>query len=72
VDGTVHEYEIVYQDEAPGERQQLLTRWQLIEMILEAGRIPIERDSHYNEVPPRREEELSLPVLTSAAGGVWQ
>jgi hypothetical protein len=41
-------------------------------MILEAGRIPVERDSHYNEVPPRREEEMPLPVLTSAAGGALQ
>jgi aminodeoxyfutalosine synthase len=72
VDGTVHEYEIVYQDDSPGERQQVLTRHQLIDMILEAGRIPVERDSHYNEVPPRREEELSSPVLTSAAGGALQ
>jgi aminodeoxyfutalosine synthase len=58
VDGTVHEYEITYQDEAPGERHQVLTRQQMIEMILEAGRIPVERDSHYNEVPPRPGEKL--------------
>ena len=57
VDGTVHEYEITYQDEAPGERHQVLTRHQMIQMIREAGRIPVERDSHYNEVPQRPEEE---------------
>ena len=57
VDGTVHEYEITYQDDAPGERQQVLTRQQMIELIREAGRTPVERDSHYREVrrePPDR------------------
>lgn len=57
VDGTVHEYEITYQDEAPGERHQVLTRQQMIELIREAGRTPVERDSHYREVPQNPEEE---------------
>jgi aminodeoxyfutalosine synthase len=51
VDGTVHEYEIVYQDEAPGVRQQVLTRAELIRLIREAGREPVERDSLYQIVP---------------------
>jgi aminodeoxyfutalosine synthase len=50
VDGTVHEYEIVYQDEAPGVRQQVLTRAELIRLIREAGREPVERDSLYQIV----------------------
>ncbi len=50
VDGTVHEYEIVYQDDAPGVRQQVLTRTELIRLIREAGRDPMERDSLYQVV----------------------
>ncbi len=50
VDGTVHEYEITYQDGDHGNKKQVLTRKQMIKLIEEAGRIPIERDSLYNEV----------------------
>ncbi|MER3401869.1 MAG: aminofutalosine synthase MqnE [Armatimonadota bacterium] len=50
VDGTVHEYEIVYQDDAPGVRQQVLTRKVLIRLIQDVGREPVERDSLYNIV----------------------
>jgi aminodeoxyfutalosine synthase len=50
VDGTVHEYEITYQDDDHGNKRQVLTRKQMIKLIEEAGRIPIERDSLYHEV----------------------
>ena len=50
LDGTIHEYEITYQDNAQGNKSQVLTRRQLIELINEAGRTPVERDSFYNEV----------------------
>ena len=70
VDGTVHEYEITYKDGEHGNKSQVLTRKQMIKMIEEAGRIPIERDSLYREVPPQTEEATSkehtfipLPVL---------
>ena len=56
VDGTVHEYEITYKDGEQGNKSQVLTRPQMIRMIEETGRIPIERDSLYNEV----HSELSL------------
>ena len=50
VDGTVHEYEITYKDGDHGNKKQQLTRKQMIKMIEEAGRTPIERDSLYHEV----------------------
>ncbi|MGQ9658025.1 MAG: aminofutalosine synthase MqnE, partial [Fimbriimonadales bacterium] len=46
----VHEYEIVYQDDAPGVRQQVLTRQALMQLIRDAGRVPVERDSLYQMV----------------------
>ncbi len=69
VDGTVHEYEITYKDGEHGNKSQVLTRPQMIKMIEEAGRIPIERDSLYHEVAPAEEPQarertfLPLPVL---------
>lgn len=63
VDGTVHEYEIVYQDDAPGVRQQVLTRAELIRLIREAGREPVERDSLYNIMNRSEEEPASTRTL---------
>ena len=70
VDGTVHEYEITYKDGEQGNKSQVLTRRQMIKLIEEAGRIPIERDSLYHEVPPQPEEAperthtfIPLPVV---------
>ena len=70
VDGTVHEYEITYKDGEHGNKSQVLTRRQMIRMIEEAGRIPIERDSLYHEVASQPEEAapkqhtlIPLPVL---------
>ena len=70
VDGTVHEYEITYKDGEHGNKSQVLTRKQMIRMIEEAGRIPIERDSLYREIPSQPEEPahrehtfIPLPVL---------
>lgn len=50
MDGTVHEYEITYPEGHLGEKQQVTTRGQLIRLIEEAGRIPVERDSLYRTV----------------------
>ncbi|HZP82915.1 MAG TPA: CofH family radical SAM protein [Chthonomonadaceae bacterium] len=58
VDGTVHEYEITYKDGEQGNKKQVLTRRQMIKLIEEAGRIPIERDSLYHEVP---QDESAAP-----------
>src|SRR5579871_946048 len=68
VDGTVHEYEITYKDGEHGNKKQVLTRKQMIKLIEEAGRTPIERDSLYREVPALPEETsdhlfIPLPVL---------
>jgi aminodeoxyfutalosine synthase len=59
LDGTIHEYEITYKDGEQGNKSQVLTRTQLIELIVSAGRTPIERDSLYNEV---KTSELADPV----------
>jgi aminodeoxyfutalosine synthase len=50
LDGTIHEYEITYKDGEQGNKKQVLTRPQLVDLIIEAGRTPVERDSFYNEV----------------------
>jgi len=69
VDGTVHEYEITYKDGEQGNKSQVLTRRQMVKMIEEAGRTPIERDSLYNEVPQEPESAhhertyIPIPVL---------
>lgn len=59
LDGTIHEYEITYKDGEQGNKKQVLTRTQLIELIVVAGRTPIERDSLYNEI---KSPELSDPA----------
>jgi aminodeoxyfutalosine synthase len=58
-DGTVHEYEITYKDGEWGNKSQALTRENMIRMIEEVGRIPIERDSLYNEIVS--EEPVAAP-----------
>ncbi|MCW3095181.1 MAG: de-hypoxanthine futalosine cyclase [Chthonomonadaceae bacterium] len=56
MDGTVHEYEITYKDGEHGNKKQQLTRKQMIRLIEEAGRLPIERDSLYHEIASDPEE----------------
>jgi aminodeoxyfutalosine synthase len=56
MDGTVHEYEITYKDGDHGNKKQQLTRKQMIRLIEEAGRLPIERDSLYHEIASDPEE----------------
>jgi aminodeoxyfutalosine synthase len=64
LDGTIHEYEITYKDGEQGNKSQVLTRTQLIELIHSAGRTPIERDSLYNEIDS---PEMRDPVRKKAA-----
>ena len=64
LDGTIHEYEITYKDGEQGNKTQVLTRPQLIGLIEEAGRVPVERDSFYNAV--KVEDELLDPVRRAA------
>ncbi len=64
LDGTIHEYEITYKDGEQGNKQQVLTRPQLVNLIVEAGRTPVERDSFYNEVA--QNDELDDPVRRGA------
>lgn len=64
LDGTIHEYEITYKDGEQGNKQQVLTRPQLVNLIVEAGRTPVERDSFYNEVT--QNDELDDPVRHDA------
>lgn len=58
VDGMVHEYEITYADDDHGNKSQALTHDRMVHMITEAGRVPVERDSLYNEIV-RDEAELT-------------
>jgi len=65
IDGTIHEYEITYPEGHLGEKQQVLTRKHLLKNIREAGRVPIERDSLYNEVvfeEPQERNPLRIPI----------
>ena len=69
-DGTVLEYEITYEDGAWGKKDQSLDPAGMIAMIREAGRVPIERDSLYNEVlrdeePARQRKRIPLPMSSS-------
>lgn len=50
-DGTVFEYEITYKDGEHGNKSQALTQENMIRMIEEVGRVAIERDSLYHEIP---------------------
>jgi aminodeoxyfutalosine synthase len=49
-DGLVQEYEITYKEGEWGNKRQHLTHENMIRMIEEAGRVPIERDSLYNQI----------------------
>ena len=66
VDGLVHEYEITYQDGDFGNKSQALTAGNMARMIREAGRIPVERDSLYEEIV-RHEPEPTPRRLTPLA-----
>lgn len=67
-DGTVHEYEITYKEGEFGNKSQALNRENMIRMIEEVGRIPIERDSLYREIvrkeSPGAPRRIPLPVLS--------
>jgi aminodeoxyfutalosine synthase len=72
LDGTIHEYEITYKDGEIGNKSQVLTRPQLVELIKVAGRTPVERDSFYNEVvlpdelsDPVRKQRIALPLAVA-------
>jgi aminodeoxyfutalosine synthase len=67
VDGTIQEYEITYKDGELGNKKQSLTRRQMIKLIEEAGRVPIERDSLYNEIPQTDETEPSSRLIPLVA-----
>lgn len=49
-DGLVQEYEITYADGEFGNKSQKLTYENMIRMVEEVGRVPIERDSLYHEI----------------------
>lgn len=60
VDGTIQEYEITRRSFE--ETRQVLTRKQLVERIIEAGRDPVERDNLYNVISTAREIVEESPV----------
>jgi len=63
VDGTIMEYEII-RDPAK-DRKQVLTSRQLVEMIVEAGRTPVERDPLYNVLSRGLEGVSDVETLLS-------
>lgn len=72
VDGLVHEYEITYRDGEFGNKSQALTHENMVRIIREAGRTPVERDSLYNEVqaePPasRLEGRRLTPIAVATS-----
>lgn len=60
-DGLVHEYEITYKEGEFGNKSQVLNYDNMVAMIQEVGRIPVERDSLYHEIS-RDETELRAHV----------
>jgi len=71
-DGLVHEYEITYRDGEHGNKSQALTYDNMIRMITEVGRIPVERDSLYHAIeqtsPRQAEKKRSMvPIPTARA-----
>jgi aminodeoxyfutalosine synthase len=63
-DGLVHEYEITYKDGDFGNKTQSLTYENMIHMIQEAGRVPVERDSLYREITAAQLDASVQPRLT--------
>jgi aminodeoxyfutalosine synthase len=60
-DGLVHEYEITYKEGEWGNKSQVLTYDNMVRMIEEVNRIPIERDSLYQEI--KRDRPANRPGL---------
>ena len=65
IDGTIVEYEITHEIDAESASQNLSQR-QMVAMILEAGRDPVERDPLYNEIH-REDSETLLPERSRIA-----
>src|SRR5688572_30211956 len=66
-DGLVLEYEITYKEGEWGNKSQSLTKENMVAMIEEVGRVPIERDSLYHEIvrdepseKPKSDKQLML------------
>jgi aminodeoxyfutalosine synthase len=59
IDGTIVEYEITHEIDAES-KQQNLTQRQIVELIVEAGRDPVERDPLYNVIE-REDSSVLLP-----------
>lgn len=63
-DGLVHEYEITYKSGDWGNKSQALTYENMVRMIKEAGRTPVERDSLYSEITVEDLQGTIQPKLT--------
>ena len=64
MDGTIQEYEITRKSFE--ETQQVLTRKQMVDRIIEAGRDPVERDNLYNVLSTDREIDQEALVGVSS------
>ena len=61
-DGLVQEYEITYKSGEFGNKRQYLTAETMVQMIEEAHRIPVERDSLYHEITAEQLQSTVRPV----------
>lgn len=65
-DGLVHEYEITYKEGEFGNKNQVLTYANMVRMIEEVDRVPVERDSLYREIVredvPAERHLVALPM----------
>ncbi|MCW5940092.1 MAG: CofH family radical SAM protein [Fimbriimonadaceae bacterium] len=66
-DGLVHEYEITYKDGEFGNKKQVLNYANMVRMIEEAGRVPVERDSLYREIVRESQPGPRSRTLTPVA-----
>lgn len=60
-DGLVQEYEVTYKEGDFGNKKQFLTDTAMMQMIKEAGRVPVERDSLYNDITKQSSKYIPLP-----------
>ena len=63
-DGFVHEYEITYNEGDFGNKKQVLTRSNMVNLLEEVDRLPLERDSLYEEI----KREPKKPLIPLAVG----
>jgi len=65
IDGTIDDSTKIYTMAGAEEQSPALTTQQLVQLIKEAGRVPVERDTLYNEIKNYKEVNSATPVILS-------